>query len=111
MSCVVGDQYPTAGERGGDLTRRLLAIGHPYVGRAKTVRPAAVVGEVVALLHRSLPPGVDKEVRDDEHQAVVDVDPARLEAVILNLAVNSWQRSTHRVSSRSVSDTCLRRTR
>lgn len=78
-----------AGERGGDLTRRLLAIDHPYAGRVKAVRPASVVSEVAALLRRSLPPGVDLEVRNGDHPALVDADPALLEAAILNLAVNS----------------------
>lgn len=78
-----------AGERGGDQTRRLLALGHKYVGTASAVQPATIVGEVTRLLRRSFPPGVTLQADDGGHQTAVVVDPALFEAAILNLTVNS----------------------
>ena len=78
-----------AGERGAELTRRLLAFG-----RRQPLTPQILaVGEAIAsirpLIARSLPENIELQLLDMERRWCVYADRAQLEAAILNLCINA----------------------
>lgn len=78
-----------AGERGAQLTRRLLA----FARRQPLVPRAMVVGEVITalrpLIARSLPESIDLRLVGMDAQWRTFVDPGQLEAAVLNLCLNA----------------------
>ncbi|MEX5748495.1 PAS domain S-box protein [Massilia sp. X63] len=78
-----------AGERGAELTRRLLAFG-----RRQPLTPQILaVGEAIAsirpLIARSLPENIDLQLLEMERNWCVYADRAQLEAAIVNLCINA----------------------
>lgn len=78
-----------AGERGAELTRRLLAFG-----RRQPLTPQILaVGEAIAsirpLIARSLPENIDLQLLDMERGWCVYADRAQLEAALVNLCINA----------------------
>jgi PAS domain S-box-containing protein len=78
-----------AGERGAELTRRLLAFG-----RRQPLTPQIfAVGETIAsirpLIARSLPENIELQLLDMGHRWCVYADRAQLEAAIVNLCLNA----------------------
>lgn len=78
-----------AGERGAELTRRLLTFARrqplaPYV---------LIVGDVIEklrpLIARSLTENIDLRLRNTHHGFAVYVDRGQLEAAVLNLCINA----------------------
>ena len=78
-----------AGERGAELTRRLLAFGRrqPLMQQIFAVRDA--VESIRPLIARSLPETIDLQLLGMEHGWCVYADRAQLEAAVVNLCINA----------------------
>lgn len=79
----------TAGERGAQLTRHLLA----FARRQPLTPQVLTVGEVIEslrpLIDRSLPATIDLQLLDTRHGWSTYADRAQLEAAVLNLCINA----------------------
>ncbi len=79
----------TAGERGADLTGRLLAFARRQALEPKLIEPSRIVAGMLALLRRTLGEPVAVEVAGDPQTWAVYIDPGQLEQAILNLCINA----------------------
>jgi signal transduction histidine kinase len=79
----------TAGLRGGEMTRKLLAFSRRQVLETKTVDFNAVVHGTIEMLRRSLGEKIEIIVRASSALWSVDTDQAQLESALVNLAVNA----------------------
>jgi PAS domain S-box-containing protein len=78
----------SAAERAASLTRQLLAFSRQQVLQPRVLDLAAVVGDVMAMLKRSI--GEDVEIRVSlRATGRVRADPGQMEQLLLNLAVNA----------------------
>jgi len=78
-----------AGQRGAELTRRLLAFGR----RQSLMPEILVVGEALEsirpLIARSLPENIELQLVESGHRWRVYADRAQLEAAVINLCINA----------------------
>lgn len=84
-----GAQIKQAGERAGALTRQLLAFSRLQVMAAQILDLNAVISEMSRMLRRVIGEDIKLEFIPGAALGRVKVDPAQLEQVILNLAVNA----------------------
>ncbi|UQA60301.1 hybrid sensor histidine kinase/response regulator [Polyangium aurulentum] len=75
--------------RATELTRRLLALGRRQVLEQHVLDMNAVVGDMERMLSRVIGEGVALEVSLAPKLAACRADPAQLQQVILNLAMNA----------------------
>ena len=80
----------SAGLKGAELTRSLLAFSRRQPLQTKTIDPRAAIDEIAGLIRRTL----GEQYKITLHKKVPDLwptvtDPAQLEAAILNLCVNA----------------------
>jgi PAS domain S-box-containing protein len=85
----LSDTIIAAGERGAELTRRLLAFG-----RRQTLQPQAVdcnklVENMRQLLRRTMREDIEIRTALDQDAMTAFADPGQLESAILNLALNA----------------------
>lgn len=78
-----------AGERGAELTRRLLAFGRRQPLRPQILAVGEALESIRPLIARSLPEHIDLQLLDMERRWCVYADRAQLEAAILNLCINA----------------------
>ncbi len=78
-----------AAERAADMTRQLLAFGRRQPGEANAVSLNDVVRSMGSMLEPLLGEGIQLQTELSREAAVVLVDPARLEQIVLNLVVNA----------------------
>ncbi|RMH15488.1 MAG: hybrid sensor histidine kinase/response regulator [Gemmatimonadetes bacterium] len=83
------EEVQTAGERGADLTRQLLAFGRRQSLRPLTVDPAELVARMSSLLKRTLGEAYEIEVDLSGQHVQCRVDPGALENAVLNLVLNA----------------------
>lgn len=102
------DGMRQAAERGTGLTRQLLAFSRRQELRPEPIDLKEHIGGMKELLDRSLRGDVSVEMHLDPDLWPVEVDPAELELVILNLAVNSRDAmpdgGTIRIEARNVKE-------
>ncbi|HET7163445.1 MAG TPA: PAS domain S-box protein [Rhodanobacteraceae bacterium] len=79
----------TAGERGAELTRHLLAFARRQALEPRTVRPDELVDGMRNLLQRTLRENIELTVDHAADVAKVSVDPAQFESAVLNLCINA----------------------
>src|SRR5258708_37841257 len=81
--------FNDAGSRGGALTRQLLAFRRQQVLNPRVISFNSVIGDMESMLRRVT--GEDVQLRTFLHPELdnAKVDPAQLEQVIMNLAVNA----------------------
>jgi PAS domain S-box-containing protein len=79
----------SAGERGADLTRHLLAFSRRQALRPRLVDANALMGNMDGLLRRALGEMVEIEVVRAAGLWRTFADPGQLESAILNLAINA----------------------
>ena len=78
-----------AGERAASLTRQLLAFSRKQVLEPKLLNLNTVVVEVERMLQRMIGEDIRIEISLDPTLSYVKADPAHIEQVIVNLAVNA----------------------
>ncbi|HXT52107.1 MAG TPA: ATP-binding protein, partial [Thermoanaerobaculia bacterium] len=83
------DEVTAAGERASSLTHQLLAFSRRQVLRPKLVDVNEELSRLQRLLHRTLGEDVRLVVELARELPRVRIDPAQLEQVIVNLAVNA----------------------
>ncbi len=83
------DMIRTAGERGAELTRHLLAFARRQALEPRTVHPDELVNGMHTLLRRTLGENVELTVNNAADVARVSVDPAQFESALLNLCINA----------------------
>jgi two-component system, cell cycle sensor histidine kinase and response regulator CckA len=82
------EEIRTAGERAAALTRQLLAFSRRQMLQPQTVDVNALITQIEKMLQRLLGEDVELVIAVKD-VASVRVDPASLEQVLVNLAVNS----------------------
>jgi len=82
-------QIRASAERGAALVRQLLAFGRQQTLQPRVVPINQAIGEISSLLHRLLGTKVRLELDLEEPGRNVLVDPAQLDQVLVNLAVNA----------------------
>jgi PAS domain S-box-containing protein len=83
------DMIRTAGERGAELTRHLLAFARRQALEPRTVHPNELIDGMHTLLRRTLGENVELTVNNAPDVARVSVDPAQFESALLNLCINA----------------------
>ena len=83
------DEIRKAAERGGSLTRQLLAFSRRQVLRPQIVSPNALVADLEKMLRRVIPEHVRLVAVLSAGVGHIRVDPGQLEQVLLNLVVNA----------------------
>jgi len=78
-----------AGNRGASLTHQLLAFSRSQVLTLKLVDLNRIVSEFETMLRRVVVEDVQLVLRLDSSLPVIKADPAQIEQVLLNLAINS----------------------
>jgi CheY-like chemotaxis protein len=78
-----------AGERAGDLAHQLLAFSRKQVLQTRVFDLNALVIDMEQLLRRLLSDDIALVTMLDAETDAVDADPAQLEQVIMNLAINA----------------------
>ncbi|MDD5302576.1 MAG: ATP-binding protein, partial [Elusimicrobia bacterium] len=85
------EEIRRAGERGSDLTGRLLSLSRRPGGMARPVDLREIVKGMFEMLRRLLPPGVKLELDLPKTLGAVRVDPGLVEQVLLNLVINAGE--------------------
>jgi signal transduction histidine kinase/FixJ family two-component response regulator len=80
-----------AGERARELVDQILAFGRRREAHRRPTSARALVAESASLLRASLPPGIELLVPEPAVAAIVSVEPAQLQQVIMNLCINASQ--------------------
>ena len=78
-----------AAERGSTLVRQLLAFSRPQAADRRLVDLNSLVGEFVPMLRHVIGEDVVLELALQGHPLPVEVDPARIDQVLMNLVVNA----------------------
>ena len=84
-----GEQIVEVAERCGALTRRLLAFSRRHAARPEQIEVADVVERLEPMLHRLLGETIDVSCTRRGSVPNIWFDPALLEQVIVNLAMNA----------------------
>ncbi|WP_159698524.1 PAS domain-containing protein [Massilia sp. 9I] len=85
----VAHMIQMAGERGAELTRRLLAFGRRQPLTPQTFDVGEAIASIRPLIVRSLPENIDLQLVDMDHRWCVYADRSQLEAAIINLCINA----------------------
>jgi PAS domain S-box-containing protein len=83
------EEIRTAGERAAALTRQLLAFSRRQMLQPQTVDVNSLISQVEKMLQRLIGEDVELVTALSADLSAVRVDPASLEQVLVNLAVNS----------------------
>ena len=79
----------TAGERAADLTAQLLAFSRQQLVQPVVVDVKAVVDESTVLLRRLIGENIQLQTVFTAEPATIRADPAQLQQVVMNLAINA----------------------
>jgi PAS domain S-box-containing protein len=83
------EQIRRATERAATLTRQLLAFSRRQFLQLQVIDVNTMVGNMTAMLQRLVGEAIHLELRLDPEAGRVSADPAQLEQVIVNLAINA----------------------
>jgi two-component system cell cycle sensor histidine kinase/response regulator CckA len=83
------ERIRSAAQRAADLTRQLLAFGRRQVLTPRPVDLNEALRELRSLLTRVLPENIELRLALSAESAVVEIDPAQLEQVLMNLVFNA----------------------
>jgi PAS domain S-box-containing protein len=79
----------TAGERGAELTRQLLAFARRQALEPKIVSPNELINDMRNLLRRTLGENIELSVTQAADVSMISVDPTQFESALLNLCINA----------------------
>jgi PAS domain S-box-containing protein len=85
----VADTIMGEAKRATDLVRQVLDFSRRSVIETKPIDLASFVEEVIEILRRTLPENIRVETGVEEGDYVVEIDPTRIQQVLMNLALNS----------------------
>jgi two-component system cell cycle sensor histidine kinase/response regulator CckA len=88
-------QIKAAGERAAALTRQLLAFSRRQILQPRVLDLNEIVAGLESMLHRLIGETIDFATFPAAEPAMTDVDPAQMEQVIVNLAVNARDAMPH----------------
>ncbi len=83
------DMTVTAAERGAELTQRLLAFARRQVLAPRVVDANTLLGNMEALLRRSIGEHVEIDMVRSANLWCIEVDAGQVDAALLNLALNA----------------------
>ena len=83
------DQIKSACQRGGSMTRQLLAFSRQSVFEPKIVDVNSVVTQTETMLRRTIGEQIELTVRAGANRSLVKADPDQLSRVLLNMAINA----------------------
>lgn len=89
------EEIHRAAERAASLTRQLLAFSRKQVLQPRVISLNRLIRDLEDMLHRLLGEDIEIQVRLDPALGNVKADPAQMEQVILNLAVNARDAMPH----------------
>lgn len=78
-----------SGQRAAALTRQLLAFGRRQMMRPRVIDANEALNDLCSLLHRLVRESVTIHFTPSPAPALLNVDPAQLEQVVMNLVINS----------------------
>lgn len=78
-----------AGQRAAALTHQLLAFGRRQMMQPRVIDANEALTDLYSLLHRLVRESVTIHFTPSPEPALLDVDPAQLEQVVMNLVINS----------------------
>jgi PAS domain S-box-containing protein len=78
-----------ASEKAATLTHQLLAFGRRQIMQPRVIDANQAVEEVCSMLRRTVPETIDMRISPSPLPALVRVDPAQLEQVVMNLVLNA----------------------
>jgi PAS domain S-box-containing protein len=85
----LADDIGSAGERGAELTQRLLAFSRRQILRPVEIDCNALLGSMHKLLQRTLRQDIEIKADFDPEVCFTFADAVQLESAVLNLAVNA----------------------
>ncbi len=85
----LAEMISTAGERGSELTRRMLAFARRQVLEPEVIDMNRLLGNMEALLQRSLGEDVELQLNIDTEPLPALVDSTQIESAVLNLCLNA----------------------
>ncbi len=88
LPCLL-DELEGAVKLGASLTARLLSVARHDDGQPRALAVNDALGAIARLAKRALSAGVKLNVELDPEVGVIFIDPAKLDQVVLNLALNS----------------------
>jgi PAS domain S-box-containing protein len=88
-------QVEKAAKRAAVLTRQLLAFSRRQQMERRTIDLNDTISEIMKLLHRIIGADVEVKVKVDPNLSAVFADPAQIEQVVMNLAVNARDAMPH----------------
>jgi len=83
------EEVRTAGQRAASLTRQLLAFSRKQVLQMRPVDLNQVIGEIDNMLRRVIGEDIELVTRLDPDIGIIEADPAQIQLVLMNLAVNA----------------------
>jgi len=78
-----------AAKRAAVLTRQLLAFGRRQQMERRNINLNDVIAEIMKLLNRIIGADVEVNVKAGSKLSIISADPAQIEQVVMNLAVNA----------------------
>lgn len=78
-----------AAKRAAVLTRQLLAFSRRQQMERRNINLNDTIGEIMKLLHRIIGADVEVSVKAGSNLSAIFADPAQIEQVVMNLAVNA----------------------
>lgn len=82
-------QISHAAQRGSELTRQLLTFSRKVESKKLLIDLNREVRQAQKMLQRTIPKMIDIELDLDEDLKTTDADPAQVEQIIMNLAINA----------------------
>ncbi|MCC7075059.1 MAG: response regulator [Deltaproteobacteria bacterium] len=83
------DEVLAAAERAAGLTRQLLAFSRRQVVKPLRLRSSTLVSDMEKMLRRLLGSDIELMTSCSTEEGLIEIDPAQLEQVILNLVINA----------------------
>jgi len=89
------EEVEKAANRATVLTRQLLAFSRRQQMERRSINLNATIGELIKLLHRIIGTDVEVNLKTGSNLSAIFADPAQIEQVVMNLAVNARDAMPH----------------